>query len=510
MDNCSILGGGAYTLLRQAVLMKRARYEIIVAACMYGGRVVCGDYLNICAEEGIKLIAQNAFVSNQTEDVDIFAVFNDYEGMRKLVEREKPDILHSVQLNITVELVSREMKIPHIMNIYQALPSFFILPYADVFPKYHICDSQYYADFWEKYAGTKSYCVRTVASEGCSKAKNPDSHTLRFICVGLVCVRKNQWEVIKAFGKLLESGVDARLDIWGHMDMQYVQNCLKYIGYHKLGQSIILHGFSENMEEIYSKSDAIICGSTSESYPNVISEALAYGVTVISTPIAGVPEIIKDRENGYLSKGYQADDILEAMIHYVRDYETVKSKQIAKNARSVYLNIHSEQAVAKQLIDCYEDILSDFTCRQRDKAQYSMENLKEDFSGILDCYDRNSDGLTDSEFVKKNLWKIKYVFDYIRRSKRDCYIWGAGKWGGFYREIMTEFAPDIKIKGFVDTYKTGTFMDSEIVKPDKIFLDKSCIILVGVKNQKIEIIGELEKRGFCYNEDCFLLETLSW
>ena len=215
MDNCSILGGGARTLLRQAVLMKRAGYEITVAACMYGGREVCGDYLNICAEEGIKLIAQNAFVSNQTEDIDIFAVFNDYEGMRKLIEREKPDILQSVQLNITVELVSREMKMPHIMNIYQALPSFFTLPYADVFPKYHICDSQYYADFWEKHVGTKSYCVRTAASEGRCKAKNPDSHTLRFICVGLVCVRKNQWEVIKAFGKLLEMGVDARFGgIW--------------------------------------------------------------------------------------------------------------------------------------------------------------------------------------------------------------------------------------------------------------------------------------------------------
>lgn len=75
---------------------------------------------------------------------------------------------------------------------------------------------------------------------------------------------------------------------------------------------------------------------------------------------------------------------------------------------------------------------------------------------------------------------------------------------------MTKFAPDIKIKGFVDTYKTGKFMGSEIAKPDKISMDKSCIILVGVKNQKIEILEELEKRGFCYNEDCFLLETLSW
>lgn len=510
MDNCSILGGGARTLLRQAVLMKRAGYEITVAACMYGSREVCGDYLNICAEEGIKLIAQNAFVSNQTEDIDIFAIINDYEGMRKLVEREKPDILHSVQLNITVELVSREMKMPHIMNIYQAPSSFFSLPYADVFPKYHICDSQYYADFWEKHAGTKSYCVRTAASEGCCKAKNPDSHTLRFICVGLVCMRKNQWEVIKAFGKLLEMVDDARLDIWGHMDMQYVQNCLKYIEDHKLGQSIILHGFSEDMEDIYLNSDAIICGSTSESYPNVISEALAYGVTVISTPIAGVPEVIKDRENGYLSKGYQADDILEAMIRFVRDYGTGKSKQIAKNARTVYLNMHSEQAVSRQLINCYEEILSDFICRQREKAQYTVEDLKDDFSGMLDCYDRNSGGLTNSEFVKTNLWKIKYVFDYIRRSKKDCYIWGTGKWGAFYREIMTKFAPDIEIKGFVDTYKTGKFMGSEIAKPDKIFMDKNCIILVGVKNQKIEILEELEKRGFCYNEDCFLLETLSW
>ncbi len=65
------------------------------------------------------------------------------------------------------------------------------------------------------------------------------------------------------------------------------------------------------MSTVYIQNDILLCGSTRESYPNAISKALADGLAVISTPVAGVPDVIEDGINGYLSKGYSAEDIFE-------------------------------------------------------------------------------------------------------------------------------------------------------------------------------------------------------
>ncbi len=37
-----------------------------------------------------------------------------------------------------------------------------------------------------------------------------------------------------------------------------------------------------------------------DGIPNVLAEAMASGLAVISTPISGIPEIVRDRENGLL------------------------------------------------------------------------------------------------------------------------------------------------------------------------------------------------------------------
>lgn len=166
MDNYATLGGAAHTLLRQAVLMKNAGKEICVVVSKYGIEKVCDDYLNICASENISVYELDYSVANQPERVDVFSVIENYENVTGFIKEQNPDIVHSVQLNPTVELACRALKIPHVMNIYQAIPEFFEFEYTDIFPHYHICDSNYYADFWSKYLNTRSYCVRTVAQAG--------------------------------------------------------------------------------------------------------------------------------------------------------------------------------------------------------------------------------------------------------------------------------------------------------------------------------------------------------
>lgn len=190
-------------------------------------------------------------------------------------------------------------------------------------------------------------------------------------------------EVIKAFGQALRQGLNGKLELWGHVGSTYADMCQQYIVEEHLQDSIVIKGFTEDMDTVYQNSDVLICGSTSESYPNVISEALANSVVVISTPVAGVPEIIKEKENGYLCKGYRALDIMESIFECWNDIRVGKIDRILESANSTYESVHSSKAVMQGLAECYEKIIAEYSSTT--VSQYMIENLKMNLRVQLGC-----------------------------------------------------------------------------------------------------------------------------
>ena len=104
--------------------------------------------------------------------------------------------------------------IPHIMNIYPLLPEFFSFDYLNVFPRYHICDSLYYAKKWNHYLHTDYTCIRTVVNRiGKVKNRFSEQEEIIFLCVGSIYTQKNQENVIHGFHRALEQGLKGKLYI---------------------------------------------------------------------------------------------------------------------------------------------------------------------------------------------------------------------------------------------------------------------------------------------------------
>jgi glycosyltransferase involved in cell wall biosynthesis len=51
---------------------------------------------------------------------------------------------------------------------------------------------------------------------------------------------------------------------------------------------------------VLAASDVLVLPSFREGTPRVITEAMASGLTVVATDIAGIPEQVEDGKNGYL------------------------------------------------------------------------------------------------------------------------------------------------------------------------------------------------------------------
>ncbi len=504
-------GGAVNALMQQAILMERAGHETTIVISAQDNEIG-EEYQDICTANEIEYILLNYPIANNPENIDIVSVISSYESVKRKIKECRPDILHSVQINPVVELVSRELRIPHIMNIYPLIPDFFSIHYIDLFPHYHICDSRYFAERWHLYLGTDSVCIRTVVNylDRNTERILEENKFINYICVGSVYKGKNQLNVIKAFHLALQRGVEGMLYIYGYDSGEYGNLCKDYVKNNRLEEKIIFKGFCSDMSIEYKKNDVLICGSIRESYPNAISEALANGLVVISTPVAGVPEVIRDGYNGYLCSGYSFEEICGKIEQFDIDRKCGRMVQMIANAYETYEKFHSPEIITEELFKYYQHVLDG----EYDFSDIKIEDTKREFSEIIEHYNDRYDYFTKPKSVRLRLWyiyHIKYAIDNLIKDYRNSfYIWGTGKYAIVAKEILDVFFPDLRLNGFIDTYKEGRYCGLEIFQPDDLLRDNQNIVFVGIEKAQEEVIQVLEKHSRECNKNYFLLAPRRW
>lgn len=121
-----------------------------------------------------------------------------------------------------------------------------------------------------------------------------------FFCVGRLAKEKGHLILVEALQKIRERGYEANLVIAG--DGALRKKLHEKVAKLGLDQHVHFTGFlSEKLIRDYLKrSCCFVLPSFSEGLPVVMMEAFAMGRPVISSNIAGIPELIKENETGWL------------------------------------------------------------------------------------------------------------------------------------------------------------------------------------------------------------------
>ena len=138
-----------------------------------------------------------------------------------------------------------------------------------------------------------------------------DSHTL--VCVGRLTPQKGQHLLIQAMHRLVEEGIDARLILAGDGELRgELQRHIYRLG---LNDNITITGWIDEatVRQHLHDARALVQPSFAEGLPVVIMEALAMGRPVISSMVAGVPELVRHNENGWLVSAGDVDSLADAM-----------------------------------------------------------------------------------------------------------------------------------------------------------------------------------------------------
>lgn len=189
------------------------------------------------------------------------------------------------------------------------------------------------------------------------KALGVKEDEIVFVVIGTVCRRKGQKDLVEAVINLANDlSKNIKVFIAGKLaENQYVSEILDLLAnaQSKYRGQIILTDHIEDPFLYYSAADVFVCTSIVESAPRVIVEAMACSLPIITTPVFGIPELVRPGVNAWF---YEPGDIttLSAVIRRFVESPTLRS-EMASNSPKVLSGLPG----FREMVDGYKRVIQE-------------------------------------------------------------------------------------------------------------------------------------------------------
>lgn len=183
---------------------------------------------------------------------------------------------------------------------------------------------------------------------------SPDKNIILF--VGVLHTKKGPDVLIKAMPRILNEHPNTELVLIGHGAMRYELE--KLAKETRVQNSVVFTGYiEERLKPLYYKAADVFClpsTITSESFGIVNLEAMASGIPVVASRIGGIPDIVKNGENGLLMPPEDSQALADSII-FLLDNEGVRQK-MGENGRRKAEN-YTWDKVAQRTETVYKKLL---------------------------------------------------------------------------------------------------------------------------------------------------------
>lgn len=131
---------------------------------------------------------------------------------------------------------------------------------------------------------------------------------------------KNLPGFVEVARRVIDSGVSAQFVLAGDgPDRPRVEAAIDHL---HMRAHIVLPGAVPNAREWYPLFDvALMTSSSSEAFPLTLIEAMAAGLPVVATDVAGIPDIVVHGETGFLASPTELDKLAAYVVQLARDSE---------------------------------------------------------------------------------------------------------------------------------------------------------------------------------------------
>ncbi len=160
--------------------------------------------------------------------------------------------------------------------------------------------------------------------------------------------------LIRAVDRLLAGGLDVELRIAGEGDqLGRLDDLIRTL--HREDR-IRLVGFQADTVRLFEAMDTFALSSLREGLPNVVLEAMAVGVPVVATRVAGVPRLIEHEADGLLVDIGDGEQLVSALIRMLSDAE-LRSRLANAGRRTVEERFDFKRRM-ERIREIYDELLA--------------------------------------------------------------------------------------------------------------------------------------------------------
>lgn len=305
-------------------------------------------------------------------------VINAFREGRKLVKKEKIDIIHSNNFSpaLAGSLISHFTNTPHITTIHDI----FSIYEKDFWKKWAVQSKVSYINarlvpFFEKLMMEFRYdCIHTVSDATKADIQKigtkkricviPNSFEIKvpievetkkeqFVYLGRLVFYKNIEVILRAWDIVVKKYPTAKLVIAG--DGPYkttLQNIAK-----NLKVNITFAGYvtSEEKSKLISESNALLFPSLIEGFGLVILEAFSQKRPVLTSNIPPMSDIVEDQKTGYLIDPHDEKKWAERIIKLIKEPEI--SQKMGQAGFHVLKEKYNQEIFYQKIINMYQSVL---------------------------------------------------------------------------------------------------------------------------------------------------------
>jgi len=172
----------------------------------------------------------------------------------------------------------------------------------------------------------------------------------RLVCVGRLCGDKGQLLLVEAAGRLAREGREFEIVLVGDGDLRAgLEEKIRSLG---LAGRVVLRGWLDGagVRREIADARALVLPSFAEGLPVVIMEALAMGRPVLSTYIAGIPELVRPGVNGWLVTAGAVDELVDR-LREILDAPAARLAELGRAGRAAVAERHDARREAARLAE---------------------------------------------------------------------------------------------------------------------------------------------------------------
>jgi glycosyltransferase involved in cell wall biosynthesis len=133
-----------------------------------------------------------------------------------------------------------------------------------------------------------------------------------------------------------------------------------------IGRQVLFPGYRSDLQSVYSAFDVFMLSSRREGLPNSLLEAMAMGLPVVTTDVAGAKELVADGRTGFVLPQGDANGLGRALLALIDDGQLLR--QMGEEGRKRVEQEFSFANRMRLIEDFYAEVIGS---RQRDVSRLS-------------------------------------------------------------------------------------------------------------------------------------------